>query len=56
VPRSVYNPVENANVCGICGSKNTQLGYRFGGGFGLGSYNFCLDCDTFLDFSPDTGE
>lgn len=55
-PRSVWNPVEEINVCGLCGSSELSPGYGLGSGYGMGSYTFCDDCCNFLDFSEDTGE
>ena len=55
-PQSVYNPIEEKNVCGICGGSDLDMGYGFGGGHGCGTYNYCQDCNTFLDFSEDTEE
>lgn len=53
-PATFFNGV--ANVCGMCGSDEIEPGYGFAGGFGLGSYNCCMDCYTIMDFSEDTGE
>lgn len=55
-PQSVFDPVSNKNVCGLCGSDEIEMGYGLGTGFGMGSYNFCHACNHFLDFSEDTGE
>lgn len=55
-PRTAWDPVSNLNCCGLCGSPNVEAGYGFGGGYGLGSYQFCFDCNNFLDFSEDTDE
>lgn len=55
-PRSVADPVAREPVCGICGGSDLEPGYGFAGGYGLGSYTFCLDCNTVLDFFEDSGE
>ena len=55
-PRTVYDPVGRRNVCGLCGSEEIEPGYGIGTGFGIGVYNFCLGCNSFLDFSEDTGD
>jgi|HubBroStandDraft_4_1064222.scaffolds.fasta_scaffold00070_51 hypothetical protein len=52
-PASVYDPIRETNVCGLCGSEELDTGYGIGTGYGCGSYNFCTDCDNFLDFSED---
>lgn len=52
-PHSVYDPVAQANVCGLCGSAEIEAGYGLGTGYGMGSYNYCLGCDNFIDFSED---
>jgi len=39
--------------CGMCGSPELMAGYGFCG-FGLGRHNYCLICNTFLDFQEDT--
>lgn len=54
-PQSVYDPVAQANVCGLCGSPEIEMGYGLGSGYGMGSYNFCGECNNFLDFSEDLG-
>lgn len=40
-------------VCGLCGSDEMEPGYGLGSGYGIGSYNFCFGCNTFLDFRED---
>jgi hypothetical protein len=55
-PSSVFDPVQAKNVCGLCGSDQIEMGYGLGGGYGMGSYNFCHECGNFLDFCEDTGE
>ncbi len=55
-PKTVHNPVTNENVCGLCGSESIERGYGFAGGFGLGVYQYCENCNAILDFSEDTGE
>jgi hypothetical protein len=55
-PESVYDPVNNKNVCGMCGCDDIEPGYGIGGGYGIGVYNFCMGCGTFLDFSEDKDE
>lgn len=52
-PVSVFDPVSECNVCGLCGSDRIESGYGLGGGYGMGSYNFCFDCNNFLDFCED---
>lgn len=52
---TVYDKSQNKNVCGLCGSSEIESGYGIGSGYGMGSYNFCNECDTFLDFSEDQG-
>ena len=39
--------------CGLCGSDDIEPGYGIGSGYGMGSYNFCLGCNSFLDFRED---
>lgn len=41
-------------VCGLCGSDELEQGYGLGSGYGMGSYTFCLGCNTFLDFHEDS--
>ncbi len=55
-PSSVFDPVSGQNVCPLCGSSEIEAGYGLGGGYGMGSYNFCAECNTFLDFCEDTDE
>lgn len=55
-PRTIFCEKKNANVCGLCGSDEVTPGYGLGSGYGMGSYNFCMDCYTFLDFSEDIDE
>lgn len=55
-PHTVYDPVRQANVCGLCGSDQIEMGYGLGTGHGMGSYNYCMECYSFLDFSEDGGE
>lgn len=52
-PRSVFCEISQRNVCGLCGSDQLEGGYGYAGGFGLGGYNFCLDCNEVQDFSED---
>ena len=52
-PASVHNPFNNENVCCLCGCPDLSMGYGFAGGYGLGSYNYCLGCGSILDFSED---
>lgn len=40
-------------ACGLCGSEEVEAGYGLGSGHGMGCYNFCTDCNSFLDFSED---
>ena len=42
--------------CPLCGSYEIEAGYGLGSGYGCGVYNYCCGCDTFLDFSEDSGE
>lgn len=53
-PKSFFNGV--SNVCGMCGQDELEPGYGFAGNYGLGSYNYCGECMTVLDFSEDTGD
>lgn len=55
-PRTVVNPISGRAACGLCGSDETEGGYGFAGGFGLGAYNFCQACGAILDFSEDSDE
>lgn len=55
-PQSVLEPFTGRYVCGLCGSDELEPGYGIGGGYGMGSYNFCGGCNNFLDFSEDAGE
>ena len=55
-PKSVVNPLTEESVCGLCGSDELDAGYGIGGGYGLGCYNFCTECGTFLDFCEDRDE
>lgn len=52
-PHSVFCDISQRNVCGLCGSDQLEPGYGFAGGFGLGSYNFCMECNEVQDFSED---
>ena len=53
-PQSLLNPITNGLVCGLCGSNEISPGYGLGTGHGMGSYNFCEDCNSVLDFVEDT--
>jgi hypothetical protein len=55
-PATVLNPVTEETVCGLCGSDEIESGYGLGSGQGMGSYNFCGGCNSFLDFSEDRDE
>lgn len=55
VPESVTDPVTQRQVCGLCGGE-TEYGYGFASGAGLGTYTFCVECYATMDFSEDTGE
>jgi NMD protein affecting ribosome stability and mRNA decay len=52
-PRSAWDEISQRQVCGMCGSSELEPGYGYAGGFGLGSYQFCLDCCVVQDFSED---
>jgi len=52
-PRSVFDPERRTTVCGLCGSADLMIGYGLGSGHGMGSYNFCQGCNSFLDFVED---
>lgn len=56
-PKSVRGPGETV-LCGLCGSDALEMGYGIGTGYGgMGVYNFCNGCNSFLDFCEDgTGE
>ncbi len=56
-PVTVYaEERDNEQVCGLCGSNEIDAGYGIGTGYGCGSYMYCHDCQSFLDFNEDTGE
>lgn len=55
-PRSFAAPESEGQVCGLCGCAELEPGYGFAGGYGLGSYVYCTECHTVLDFHPDTDE
>ena len=55
-PRTVIDPAGPRSVCGLCGGDQIEPGYGIGSGYGMGCYNFCLDCNTFLDFVEDRDE
>lgn len=44
---------EDRTRCGLCGSDDIEPGYGLGSGYGMGSYNFCMYCNSFLDFRED---
>lgn len=52
-PQTVLDSFSGRAVCGLCGSDEVQSGYGLGSGRGIGSYSFCMNCNTFLDFCPD---
>lgn len=52
-PQTVFDPVAEHQVCGLCGSEDIEHGYGIGSGYGCGVYMFCNDCNNFLDFSED---
>lgn len=52
-PQTVFDPVAQKQVCGLCGSAEVESGYGLGSGFGIGVYMFCNDCFAFLDFVED---
>lgn len=55
-PHTVQDPTTDRPVCGLCGSDEIEQGYGIGGGYGMGSYNFCQECYAFLDFHEDRDE
>lgn len=55
-PRTVQDPVSGQQVCGLCGSSELDQGYGLGTGYGIGVYQYCLECDHFLDFVEDKEE
>lgn len=52
-PETIIDPVTEASVCGLCGGTEIEPGYGIGGGYGMGSYDFCYECNTFLNFCED---
>ena len=52
-PKSCTDPVSGRQVCGLCGSDEIEPGYGLGSGHGMGSYTFCVGCNSFLDFVED---
>ena len=54
-PCSIENETGDGIACGLCGSESLQPGYGFAGGYGLGSYQFCEECNTVIDFFEDLG-
>jgi hypothetical protein len=52
-PVTVENETGDGNCCGLCGSESIESGYGFAGGYGLGAYTFCLECNSVLDFCED---
>lgn len=52
--RSDPCPKSKNGMCPKCGQK-LDPGYGFGGGYGLGTYNFCHKCKKFFDFVEDKG-
>lgn len=55
-PKSFVNPLTEESNCGLCGSDELEPGYGLGAGYGIGVYNFCFGCNTFLDFVEDSDE
>lgn len=55
-PKTVTDPVNRRQACGLCGGTDLEPGYGFAVGLGLGAYNFCTGCNAVLDFSEDSGE
>lgn len=59
VPRTYSGIAEGEDharrLCGVCGSAGVESGYGHTP-YGLGCYNFCLECHSYLDFSPDGEE
>ena len=55
-PHTVTEPTSGKQVCGLCGSDQVNAGYGLGSGYGLGTYNFCEECNSFLDCVEDLGE
>jgi hypothetical protein len=43
-------------LCGLCGSGSIEAGYGLVPGFGCGTFYYCCNCGTYLDFSPDVNE
>lgn len=54
-PKSVSVPEKKREVCGLCGSDSIDPGYGVTG-YGFGSYDYCLGCETFLNFHEDKGD
>lgn len=54
-PQSIENEAGDGPACGLCGGESLMPGYGFAGGYGLGSYQFCEECNTVIDFSEDLG-
>lgn len=50
---TVWDEDRQRNVCGFCGSDDIHPGYGFGGGGGIGGYNWCAGCERILDKSED---
>lgn len=52
-PTTIMNESHTGLLCGLCGSDQVESGYGIGSGYGMGCYNFCFECNTFLDFIED---
>lgn len=52
-PQSFSHPIDGKTVCGLCGSDDIEPGYGLGSGRGIGGYNWCGGCNSFLDFVED---
>lgn len=55
-PETVIDPVLDKSICGLCGSDEIEPGYGLGSGYGIGTYNFCTGCNSFLDFREDNDD
>ncbi len=53
-PQTVTDPITQKLLCGLCGSDEVEMGYGLGSGYGMGSYQFQQNCNSFLDFHEET--
>lgn len=55
-PGTTWCDVSDSQICGLCGSDELDTGYGYAGGYGLGCYNYCMACNSVLDFCEDMSD